>query len=301
MSRKKGHVRPRPPPRTPPVPHPPAGWSRSLLPNSRPDLVLHARSLCCGFTNWDDNEYTFYAYQQLQQLRSFRRKYCLLFLVPTGRGGIRFDLCEGQLPPAFHALHDARLRAEPRRARDHPAGEPGSISCCQCHSSPVQYDPRFFLHLPDRAIFFQAAKPGKKGRARFKSQRHCGRRRRLSPLRRPSAPCGVGRLGIRTQGCPVRLLVPPVGHRLSQVCPSRKNRMVRRVVPAVPPVAPFQGTGGFPCRGYHPRGSGCREKLKLEKSASGKNSLLPGRTRYSDSLPSRPRPRGTRSRTSRVP
>jgi hypothetical protein len=98
MSRKKGHTTPHPAP-VPPAPSN-GGWVIALLSFIVIlTLISNARSLSCGFTNWDDNEYTFYAYQQLQQLKSSIGNIVSFFYVPGGHGGIDFTYVKGNFHP----------------------------------------------------------------------------------------------------------------------------------------------------------------------------------------------------------
>ncbi len=98
MSRKKGHA-------APPLPeNPPPPSSRGLITVLLAAIVAltfvaYARSLSCGFTNWDDSEYTFYAYQQLQQLRASAGNIASYFFVPNAHGGISPTYVKGNFHP----------------------------------------------------------------------------------------------------------------------------------------------------------------------------------------------------------
>ncbi|MGA3051331.1 MAG: tetratricopeptide repeat protein [Chitinispirillaceae bacterium] len=98
MSKKKGHSVP------PPKEKPTAPSYRNLSGTLLAAIVLltvvaYSRSLNCGFTNWDDNEYTFYAFQQLQQLKSSFGNIVSFFIVPNGHGGFDPAYVKGNFHP----------------------------------------------------------------------------------------------------------------------------------------------------------------------------------------------------------
>jgi tetratricopeptide (TPR) repeat protein len=98
MGKKRGHPAPPKPPESP------SPSSRGLIATLLAGIVfltiiVYSRALSCGFTNWDDNEYTFYAYQQLQQLKSSFGNIASFFFVPGAHGGVDFAYIKGNFHP----------------------------------------------------------------------------------------------------------------------------------------------------------------------------------------------------------
>ena len=98
MSKKKDHGAP------PSKGEPTAPSYRGLVGILLATIVLltvfaYSRSLSCGFTNWDDNEYTFYAFQQLQQLKISFGNIVSFFMVPNGHGGFDPAYVKGNFHP----------------------------------------------------------------------------------------------------------------------------------------------------------------------------------------------------------
>ncbi len=83
-------------------------------------VIAYWRSRSCEFTNWDDNEYTFYTYQQLQQLKSSFGNVASFFFVSNGHGGVDPTYVKGN----FHPLSMLSMTLDYALS---PAAAPGTI------------------------------------------------------------------------------------------------------------------------------------------------------------------------------
>ncbi len=160
MGPKKGHA-------APPQPKKPPPSSRGLIAVLLAaivalTIVAYARSLSCGFTNWDDSEYTFYAYQQLQLLKSSAGNVISYFFVPGGHGGFSPTYVKGNFHPLSMLSMTLDFAMSPASPGTIPPVSPAVFHFVNVLFHVFNTILVFFFIYPIAQFFFKPQNRGKK-------------------------------------------------------------------------------------------------------------------------------------------